>query len=186
MKLLSILIVAFSVVVNVSTAALTASTGVSLTAISIDDAYSAVTPSHIDVTTSPGQIFLSYTISNTGLSITLNSVTMDITINGLSVTSEEYTTFVLGSSWSRIGTTTGNAYATGQMNQGGTLVDLGTRVAIDSFLSPGDVWQAKMTYDVQGQGLITSIGTVTYIPEPSVLGLAVITSSLFLLRRRNR
>lgn len=171
---------------KVSYAALTASTGVSLTSVTFDSAYYGTTPIHLDVTSSPGQIFLSYTLSNAGLPIILNSISIDVRVNDLSVKNEVYTTFVLGSIWSRFGSTTGYDYVSGAMNQGETLVDYGSRVGLNVTLNPGDIMQATMTYDVQGQPATTSIGTVTYIPEPSVLGLAVIASSLFLLRREKR
>jgi len=162
-------ILVFGTTANTSMATLTATTGVSLTPISLANAYYSTSPNYLNVAANPGQIFLSFSIANAGEYFTLNSVSVDITVNGISVSSEIYSTYDSVNNWNRIGAYGSNSYGTGLMNQGLILVGCGTRNSASAYttsLNHGDVWQAKMTYDVQGQGTITSVGTVTYIPTP--------------------
>lgn len=177
----------FGMIANVATAAVTATTGINTTWISLADAYLGTEPVSLSVSTSP-QVFLSFRVTGNGDYFVLNSITVNITVNGLPVSDEVYSTYDLGNNWSRVGVYDTNSYGTGPMNQGSILVGCGTRDTSSSYttsLNPGDVWQAKMTYDIQGQGQITSLGTLTIIPETTTPGLIAI-STLALLRRKRK
>lgn len=181
-------VLTFGMIANVS-AAITASTGISLTAISLSDARYGNTTGNIIVSTNPGQIYLSFRITD-GASeyITLNSVLVQVTVNGNAVFDENLTSYDLGGgAWNKVGFYGLNSYVSGSMNQGPILVgwgNLNSSSAYNTTINPGDVWQAKMTYDVQGQGVFTSVGTMTYVPEPSTAGLIILSTFCFLRRKR--
>lgn len=179
-------ILTFGIPANV-VAALTASTGVSLVPISMADAYYGVTPSHIEVTAS-SNVFLSFRISDTeGAWFTLTGMTVDISVNGIPMSSENYSTYAVGSSWNRIGVYDTNSYLMGSMDQGEILVGCGSR---DSFapyytsINPGDTYRWDFSYEAQGQDTVHSVGTVTYVPEPTSLLLVGVSTLCFLRRKR--
>lgn len=181
------IMVALGFFTNTTSAAVTAMTGVSLTPISLSTAYSGLTPSALNVNSNPGAIFLSFKVSNEGEEFFLNSMTVDISINGVVTSSESYTSYAPISTWSRVGVTLTETYAAGAMNQGGILVGCGTRDETAPYiisLNPGDIWQAKMTYSIQGQSPVTSVGKVVYVPEPGAVMLISLSSLLSLRRKR--
>ncbi|MEI6553163.1 MAG: PEP-CTERM sorting domain-containing protein [bacterium] len=140
------------------------------------------------VSTNPGGIYLTFRIADSaGQYFTLNSVSIDISVNGILASTETYDSYILASNWNRIGVYATNSYGIGLMNQGPILVGFGDRNSTAAYsvnLNPGDVWQAKVSYDVQGLGVVTSIGTVSRIPEPSIF--CCLGVSIFGLLRRRR
>jgi len=180
-------VLAFGMTASVSKAALTASTGVSLTPITLTDAYYGSAPDHLNVSTNPGQIYLSFRVANGGEYFTLNSVTIDVTLNGIQASSEKYSTYEVVDNWNRIGVYGDNSYGVGQMNQGLILIACGTQNSVSPYSTAGNpagVWQYNMTYDIQGQSPVTSFATVTYIPEPTTTTIAILGTSLCFLRRK--
>jgi hypothetical protein len=180
-------ILTFGMIANVS-AAVTASTGISLAAISMSDARYNIPPNELVVSTNPGQVFLSYHIADSDSQyFILNSVIVDILINGSIVSSESFAYYDLGNRWNRVGYYNPTSFAAGPMNQGNILVGWGNLNSADAYtttVKPGDIWQGKMTYDIQGQGVFTSVGTMTYVPEPSTTGLIALSTFCFLRRKR--
>lgn len=181
-------ILTFGMIADVASAAITASTGISLTAITLTDAYYGTAPASLNVSTNPGQVYLSFRIANGGEYFTLNSVSIDITLNGIPVSSENYNSYLMvATTWSRVGVYNTGTYAIDPMNQGAILVGCGSldgSAPYSTTMVAGDVYQAKMTYDVQDQGVFTSVGTMTYVPEPATTGLIVLSTFCFLRRKR--
>ena len=183
------LILTFGITANVSAAVMIATTGIRIGSnISLTEAYNNTAPDHLNIsTTNPGPIFLSFRIDNGGQPFTLNSVSIDISLNGIPVSSESYSTYSLGGTWSRMGVYATNSYGFGLMNQGEILVGCGSRdssIPYTTSNNPGDIWRALVTYDVQGQGSITSLATLTNIPETSTTILIAISTLVFLRRKR--
>ena len=84
--------------------------------------------------------------------------------------------------WNRFEYDGSTVINSGSMNQVPILAAWGnvnSNAGYSVSLNPGDVWQAKMTYDVQGQGLITSIGTVTYLPALTPLATWLVSNGFY-------
>lgn len=180
-------ILTFGIPANVL-AALTASTGVSLDPYNVTGPYFDLAPTqHLNVTTSP-TVFLSARISDdTGIGFVWNSMTVDISKNNVPVSHETYFTYDIGGIWNRFGVYDTSTYMAGLMSQGAILVGFGSRDTFSPYatsLSPGDVWKADISYDVQDQGIVHSIATVTYVPEPTSLLLVGVSALCFLRRKR--
>lgn len=180
-------ILTFGIPANVL-AALTASTGVSPSQITMINAKNGVTTDQIEIT-SNSEVYLSFRIADSGnQEFLLNSVTIDITVNDVNILSTQYNSYNLaGSIWNRVGFYGSNSYTNGAMNQGSILIGWGNINSSDAYITsinPGDIWRADISYDVQDQGVIHSVGTVTYIPEPTSLFLVGVSALCFLRRKR--
>ena len=181
-------IMMFGLTADVTTAAVTATTGVSINPISLNNAYYRTEPDHLNVTENPGQIFVSFRITDDGGYFPLNSIIVDVTINGIPMSSESYSSWdMTGSVYGRIGFYGPDYYTSGLMNTGSILDGYGSRNSSSPYttsLTTGDVWQVKMTYNIQGQEPITSTGTVNFVPEPTSCILAALSTLVFLRRKR--
>lgn len=169
-------------------AAITATTGVSFNPISLTDAYYGSAPNSIDVTASPSAIYISSNVAgDVGQFFTLNSMVVAIIVNGNQVSSNTYTTWNMTGLYGRIGFYGTDYYTVGTMNSGPILSGYGTRDSFNPYttsLTKGDKWEAKMTYDIQGQGPVTSTATVTFVPEPASSTLIALSAIVFLRRKR--
>ena len=168
-------------------AALTATTGVSTTPITIKDAGLGLTQTTLNVSTDPGQEFLSYRIRDTeGALFTLNSVTIDLSINDNLVLTEFFQTYDIGNRWNRFGSYVVNTYMVGSMNQGQITNGFGVLDDTTPYmlsLKPGDIFTSKVTYNTS-EGYVYSTGTITYIPEVSTSILTILSATILLRRKR--
>lgn len=181
------------VMTSTSMAAVTVMTKISLTPISWDRAYDNTAENTLSVSTGNAGIYMSWKISNEGEYFTLNSMSIDIaTVGNPAVIHEEYSTYSVGNVWSRLGSYTTNSYLYGPMNQGGIVVGLAILNSFSPYIipvNPGDIWKVTMTYDVVGQGPLTSYATITdvsSIPEMTSGITFTFVSSILLLRRKRK
>lgn len=164
---------------------LTLTVSVSQYNISLSNARYGVLPGNLEVSSDPGQIFVSYHIGSTD-NFVLDSTGVNTTKNGQTMSSENFTSYTLLSSpWTNVGYYGTNSYTSGSFNQGSILVGWGeANISYPVSMIPGDVYTFAVTCKAEGQAPITSIGTVTYIPEPTSISLTILGTSLCLLRRK--
>ncbi len=183
--LASILVLIAMMGTSMAAVTITAIMGVSLSPISLSNAFAGVPKPEINVSTDPGQVFLSFKVSSDDGDFVLNSVTIDVSINGIVESSETYSNNTVGSTWSMIGVTDTDSYTSGSMNKGPIHLEYGSRGTYSPYpasLKEGGVWQTKATFHTN-EGEIVSVGKVTYVPEPASALLAFL-GFIFLLRRR--
>jgi hypothetical protein len=118
-----------------------------------------------------------------------NSMTVDIAnALGVVVSHQVYSEYILGGSWNMIGSYGPNSYLSGPMSQGGILVGLATLDPTTPLILPigfGETWTLTMSVNfVDQQPPVTSIATVTNIPELGSALLAFVGFTLLLRRRR--
>ena len=187
-KPLALIALLFVLTTAASYAAITATTGVSRVYVDPNGAYDNITPIRLDVTTNPGQIFLTYKISDSdGAFFTLNSIDVDVTLNGSLVSHQNFSTLTFVGNWNRFADNGVASLSSGAMNQAPILSawgDTNSSLPYSVSLNPGDVEKWTMTYNIQGQTPATSVGTVTFIPEPTVSISFLLGSTLCFLRRK--
>ncbi len=184
-------ILMFGTTTSIGTAAvITATTGVSLTPISLTDAYYGSAPVSLCVTTSPTTIYVSSNVNGEADQFfRLDSMNVCLIVNGNQISNETYTTWNMTGLYGRIGFYGEDYYTVGAMNSGLILSGYGTRDSFSPYtiaIPSGGTLEARVTWNIQGYSPVTSSATISYVPESTTAGLIAASTILTFLRRKRK